>query len=315
VLLKPGQTRTEYWLFRLEPGQDRRYIYNFTTRAYTTRNASSMANLISSREYKVYEKQEIQDLLAELTEESEKVYSESVSLECATGPVYYVGETALITCEVRNTGNVVLEDLNVCLDECRTIDITIGQSQTLEYDVLLESDGAQDMVVTAKNDQVTKTESVLFSVWDRPRVDILELIYPEHVELSEPFAIEFKIEPRTSSVPQKVRVNLAGTSFEKEWRLQQLEQARKYILNVEGNSLSDINNRFRIMVSYSDMNNRTFSDRKEFSIRIEDPSAKDRAIMLLNKINSQIQYDIVVLGIAVFVAGLVVGMIFRTRRQ
>jgi len=315
ILLGPNEVVREYWLVKLLPGQNRNYIYNYTVRAQTSRNASGLAHFGSSSQHKVYSRDEIEGLLEALNEEAEKELSESVSLECSADTVYYVKQTAEVNCELYNDGNVVLKDLEVCMDSCSKINLSIGQRRNILFRKVLETDGEQDITITAKNRQVTKAASVRFSVWNRPDVLIDELIYPAGVKLSEGFTIEFRVSPKTSSVPHDVVITLSTDTFSKEWQLEQLDNKRKYILNVEPYALSDMVNDFKIFVNYDDQLGRKFSTKEEFSIDVVDVTAKERAVLLLNKLNAQLKYDIVVLIVAIFVAGLVVGLVFRTKRR
>jgi len=314
VLLKPGERRKEYWLLRLEPGQEKNYAYNFTTSVSTERNATALAHLLSMEKYKVYSRSEIESPVSELSEEQEKEYSEDVSMVCTTEGIMYEGETAGISCILKNTGNVMLSGVQVCLDACKSIDIPISQSHTVVFEKKLESEGQKDFLITAKNRQVTKSSNVLVDVWGRPGVEITGLEYPVQVQLGNNFTIEFTASPKSSSLPQDMSVVVSTSTFEKEWKLDELVGNRRYVLNVQAYSLSEMQNNIKLLISYTDKEGRQYSDRQDFTITIQDPSISDRAMLLLNRINAELKYDIIVLGIAVFVAGMVIGMIFKSRK-
>jgi len=316
VLMPPNSAKKEFWIFKLNQGQDSRYIYNYTFNSYTIRNASSIVNLLSTNGYKTYSLRDIRDLVEKGTEEEQKTYSKNVEMQCEAESIYYVGQTAKITCELRNTGNVVLEDLNICIGEaCKPADLPIGQKQTFVFPQQLTISGPHDILVTAKNHEVTKTTNIQFDVWDRPDVTISELTYPAQIGLSEKFKIEFKLSPATSSVPHNLKAQLVCSSFEKEWTLDELSRDRKYVLNVDSYSLSEKENDFKILVNYEDKMGRKFSNKEEFHVSLSNVSLKERFILILNKINVELKYDFVIIAIALFVAGIVVGLIFRSRRR
>jgi len=271
---------------------------------------------MSQSSYKKYGLQEIRKLVEQGTEEDQKVYSQNVELECSSDAIYYVGQKLKVDCTIQNTGNVVLKNLEVCLEEdCSKTEITIGQRKDLVFSRALNIAGPHDLAVVARNTEVSKTTNIEFEVWDRPDIKISEVSYPSNIDLSKKFKIEFKLSPLTSSVPHNVKVNLVSDSFEKQWSLAELEQDRRYILNVEEYALSDIDNRFRILVNYEDKMGRQFSSTDEFTISLSEVSIKERMILLLNKINVDLKYDFLIIAVALFVAGIVVGLIFRSRRS
>jgi len=313
VLLGPQETKKEFWIIQLESGQDLSYVYNFTTAAYTTRNASDTAYLASTRQYKVYSLDEIRNLIDDQTEEVKKTYSESVTIDCSADSVYYQNQVAEIYCIIQNTGNVNLDDLSICLDRCEDIDLTIGASGSVTFERNLNTKGPQDLVITAKNSQVTKSESVQFEVWDRPDIQIDQISYPSLVDLSDKFTIEFTIHPKTDSVPQDVRVELSSNSFQKDWALDELVANRKYILNVDEYSLTEQSNDFKIFITYSDQMGRKFSNKEEFNIRLKDMTVKQRLILLVNRLNVELTTDMIIIGLAVFFALVVIRFIFKKR--
>ncbi len=316
LLLKPYETKKEYWIIKLDEGLRKNYIYNFTIKAYTVRNASDTVNIISSGDYKTYSLQEIRDQIDQSKEEETKRYSRNIDMECSSGDVYYAGESVRISCTLANTGNVALTGLSVCIkDDCRVMDLYINEKKDLEFDMAFNVPGPQDVGVIARNVNVTKTANVQFLIWDRPQVLIEDLKYPDTSKLSDNFSIGFRLSPKTASIPKDVKVRLSGRSFDKEWSIDRLDQDRKYVLNVEKDTLTEEENHFNLAVSYSDDLGRLYSESVEFAISLKDITLQDRAIMIMNQIGRDIQNDVLVVSLSVFFAAIVVGLIFRTKRR
>jgi transglutaminase-like putative cysteine protease len=316
VLLKPNEERIEHWMIKLDKNLKKNYIYNFSVKAYSIRNASSKVNFISSGDFKTYSKIEIQNLIDGLTQEKIKTYSQNVDLKCTTEKIYYVGEEAEINCELHNIGNVHLSNLNVCLDDaCQSVEIPIGQKSTVDFFRVLSFARHEDLTIFAKNEEVQKNTNVEFVVWDKPEIQIEELIYPNYVKLEDKFTIEFKISPKTESIPTDINVNLLSDSFEKQWTLDELKENRKYILNVDEYALSQKVNDFKILVTYSDKEGRKFSRKEEFSIILKDVGIKQQIMLLLNKFNIDIKHDMIIIASAIFFSGIMLGLIFRTKKR
>jgi len=315
VLLRPFEKKKEAFLFKLKNELISNYVYNFTVKAYTIRNASSITNFFSSEDYKVYRQDDMMRYIEETEEEAEKTYSREVGLSCISDKeVYYVTEKAVISCTIHNTGNVALDGVDICIvDDCQKITLGIGQKKVHKVEQYVTEGGKEDILITAENPEVTKSASVQFEVWERPYVHIMDLTYPDYVSLEDKFTVEFRVGPNASSIPQNVNIMLSTSTFEKEWKIDELEQNRKYILNVEEYTLSDVRNAFKLLVTYTDNMGRRYSNSEDFVVELTDITLKQRVAMLLNKINVQLRYDMIVVVIAVFVAGIVIGLIFRVR--
>jgi transglutaminase-like putative cysteine protease len=313
VLMKPGEKREEAWIIKLDKNLNNDYIYTFTFKAFDSRNTSTSAKFTSTQGNKVYTIAEIRELLTSMEEEEEKQYSENLELACRTESQFYLDDIIPISCMLWNTGNVVLEGLTVCLaEECRTTTIYIGQTENMTFNRKYE-EGEHDVLITAKNRQVSKSANARFSVWGEPLIDIYDIRYPDTVMFSQNFSIEFKIKPKTSSVPYNVALDLVTGSFKKTWQLEQLDGARTYILHVGDQSLTDLTNPVTIEATYYDKDGKRYEANEHFTIYLERPTLEERAVMLMNKGGPWLQEHLVMLVLSVFVSGLVLGVIFRWR--
>jgi len=313
VLMEPREKKKEYWIIRVEDSLQENYIYNFTIKAYTVRNASDKINIISSDDHKAYSLGEIRDLIENKAEEEKKTYSQNLEIDCSGDDHYYVNREVEVMCVVTNTGNVILNGLDVCMaSSCETVDLFIGQKKFINLKRVFSEQGPQDITITAKNDDVTKTTNVMFDIWDRPEISLDNITYPKKVKLNEEFKVEFKLARMTESIPKNVNINLVTDAFEKEWHLDELTENRKYILNVDDYTLSQESNKFTIFLTYEDALGRKFSEKEEFSIDLTEISLTQRGILILNRINVDVKNDILIIAIAIFVAGIVVGLIFKT---
>lgn len=314
VLLEPHESKRLNWITRIGRLDDG-FIYNFTVSAYSVRNATSSANMICSDQYKTYSLGEIRELVDVQSEEASKDNSESLEISCQSDDLFYIGEIADISCNIHNIGDEKLSNLDICLEKCQKIDLERGQRTEIEFSKYLDQDGPYDMIVIARNDAVTRTASVRFNVWSRPKVVIDNIIYPTRVAFSDKFQIEFRIRPETTSIPQNVKISLVGESFEKEWFLDELKENRKYILNVDEYALSDYKNEFKIYVLYSDKMGKEYSETASLTVNLEDLSMKEKGVLLLNKLNSRLSYDFLVVVLAVIIAMVIINIIFKIKSK
>jgi len=282
-------------------------------KAYSVRNASGLIHLMSSEEYKKYSLNEINAIIDGMTEEEEKTYSKNLAITCTADSVYYVGEEATIKCVLEDTGNVALNGLNVCLfDDCMKTNLGISQKTEVEFHKKLTEEGPMDFVITAKNDEVTKSTNVAFESWGRPGIYVSELSFPKTISLDDSFKISFKVGPNSSSIPKDVKITLVSNSFTKEWTPDMLS-THKFVLDVNDYTLNQEVNKFKLILSYSDDLGRTYSNSQEFEITLKDISFLQRLFILTGKI--KMKDDFLIIGLSLLISIVIIKFLFHVKHR
>ncbi len=312
LLVRPNSRATEFWIFVTRDNLLLGYVYNFTLAAHTAENASAKAFFSGEAGARVYSLGEIRDAVDALREEEEKAYSRNIQLECTAEQVYYVHETATVNCTVQNTGNVMLRGLGVCLKDCRTFDLGIGRSAAAVFDYYVNHSGMQDISVVAQNNEVAKRASVVFAAWEKPRVVVESLQYPERTEFGRGYQIDFALRSESQSIPADVKIRLISDSFSREWSARELSQPRKYSVSVGPGVLRRELTEFAVDVEYSDLRGNTYKTQERFSIALENVTVRDRAAMLFGSISAESLP--LFAAVAFFAAGIITGYIFHRRR-
>jgi len=143
VLLMPKEKKSVYWLLKVDSDLKKNFIYTFPIVISSLRNFSGESSFKASDKDIIFSLGEMQDILDQKEEEVKKVYSRNVNLDCVIDDSeFYEYEDALITCIVKNTGNVFLKDLDVCYDKCKKIDLGIGMNTIAANVVEINGDGA-----------------------------------------------------------------------------------------------------------------------------------------------------------------------------
>jgi len=285
ILLKPFETKRVYWIVKTNE-LNKEYIYTFPIMVYSSRNESSETEFSSSYNEQVYSLDEIKAIIEEKEEETEKTYSKNVDLECnAKKDSYYLYETPVINCTIKNTGNVFLENLKICLEnDCNIADLGITQEKEFSFKLVPTKKGKMNIKITAKNNQVSKAIYVSIELLDEPFVVISELKYPLNVSYKDNYEASFTLIKNSTSIPKELLVKFYHNSVSKEWEINELNDGQKFIIKLKGKDLSTGKNNFKIFVNFKDNNKKDYKTKESFDINLNKPTLTQRIIIFFNDV-------------------------------
>tara|TARA_B100001971_G_scaffold87948_1_gene81243 strand:+ start:1737 stop:3731 length:1995 start_codon:yes stop_codon:yes gene_type:complete len=290
IVLKPNQKKKIYWVLHLTKNLDPRFSYTFPIQVYSSRNTSSQISFTSSLKDQVFGYTEINNLKEDLEEETSKKYSKKLSLNCTLEKdEFYTYETPEVNCKIENQGNVLLTDLEACLEEdCEKIDIGITHTKSLNYNLNMPTPGKKEIKFMVKNTQVSKSIFLKLTVLDEPRIIINNLELPTSVSFDQKFSFDFELEKHSLSNPRNVEVRLVKDSLIKNWNINELLNDQKFIIDMEGNMLKLGENTFRLLVKYKDKNNKSYNQTSEFSTSLDNVTPIQKIQIYLNQFIQEI---------------------------
>ncbi len=282
IVLEPGEAKAVYWIFQVDKGLDGPgYIHPMTV--YTKFNESGSTSVESGKRSTVYSYEEISDYYNLVIEEVEKTYSSSVDVECVTDTDYvYVNETELVECSLRNLGNTVLTDLDVCLGECLKLELLIGQEEKVEFEFTPKELG-EIPVVSVKNGEVSKTHNLNIEVLDKPSLEIRDIKNPDAVTYDDFYNVSFTLEQKSKSTLQNLTVELRKEKLVHKWEV--IESEPEYSLGLtgmKGKDLNEGNNTFKIRAIHYDEKGRPYETIEEFNVRLEGLNFWQKIIVWFN---------------------------------
>jgi len=277
ILLEPSREKSLYWILNVSDNLDKTYIYNFPVSAISVRNVSAASSFSSAYGNPVYELSEMQAVVMQKHEEEEKTYSKSVDLVCLPDKTeLYEYELIKINCEIKNLGNVLLNDLDVCLvNDCKRIDLGIGMTKSISFAYTPNQSGTQDLVVGARNLEVSKTDYVVLDVLDEPDIEITDVQHPSNVDFGQTFQVSFILNKVSRTIPKNVVVELDQSGFLKTWELNQLNKDKQFIINLNSKDLGVGANKIWIKIKYYDKN-KEYLKEKGFFITLNEVNILQR---------------------------------------
>lgn len=285
VVLKPYQEKNVFWLIKIDQDLDIGYVYTFPVNAISTRGLEALTSFASADNHPHYSLSRMNNLLDELKEEESLVYSKNVDIDCSLEKEpFYEYESSKAVCILRNTGNVVLKDLRVCLEQdCRVTTIGISRSESVSFALVNKEDGYYENAVSAKNSQVTKSFTLQYTVLDKPLLEISNIGFPTEVEFNGQYELKFTLSKNSSSVPVNVKV-VVESNIPKEWNFPEYEEDNNFVLSFKGGDLSYGQNDVKISATYYDLPGKEYTVEKTITIALTEATFFQRVILFLRQI-------------------------------
>ena len=313
ILLLPGERKKAYWIINVDDSLNKRFSYTFPIIVSTLTNISMETSFTASDNDDYVPFEDVNKVAKLLEEEKQKAYSGNVLLNCLPEKKeFYYYEDAKLNCEIKNTGNVFLENLDICFEnKCSKIDLGISQSKNITFDID-KSIGHRESEVTLKNGLVTKTANIDLKVNDDPKIEIENLEFPLNVSRDGNFTVYFSLAKKSQSKPVNVKITFSRNGFEKKWSINELDENEKFILNFEGGQLKYGANEFKIDVNYHDTAGKQYSANRQFSIRQTDANMLQKMYYsLFGGLSRGTAISIISTGAVVFI--LIIIWTFRRR--
>ncbi len=278
ILLYPQQKKKIYWTVRVRSDLEDRFIYTFPITISSLENISSSATFSASDQGYYYSPSEIESLRHMKEDDSHKDYSRQVDLNCSIDRAsFYTYETPTISCSVRNTGNILLEELDICIgDFCNRIVLGIGERKKVDLDFSTDKVGEHEIIVEAKSQKMIANEFIEVAIHDPPRLEINNITFPTHVSFDEEYTVSFILSKGSVSNPENVIINLNEDGFKKTWTLDEVDNDKKFTVTLKGKDLSVGQNKLDIQLTFNDRNNRQASIEKSFFITLNKVNALQR---------------------------------------
>jgi len=285
VLLKPNEKKSVFWIIKLTENLEKNFVYTFPISIGTIKGSKKSVDIISKSENIGYTLAEVNNVLQQKIEEEEKIYSKDVEIICNIDRnEFYSYEKALLKCKIKNIGNVVLKDLNICFeDKCSKTNLGIVAEKNFNYTVEKSTTGVQESIFKVENSDVSKAEYVEYNVLDEPEIKIIDIESPSDVVYNDQFKISFLLRKESNSNPKNLEITLTQNNFENTWNLKELLEDRKLIINLLGKDLKKGVNEFNIEVKYEDGNGKNYESEENFIVELTDVTIIQSIFLVFNQ--------------------------------
>lgn len=290
VLLKPGETKKTFWIIQLTEDLKPNYVYTIPLKVYTPRNKSAETILTAKYRNPNYDEAEIRQAMQQANEEESKTYSRQVIMDCSAKETVYFQQPMIITCKIKNSGNTMLEGLQVCVgSDCKMTELGITQEKEEIFTITPAIIGKQELTITAKSKDISKASYVDFEVLDRPGIQITEVDAPQKVYYAQEFSISFVINKSSYNSPKNILVSLWHNKLKQEWKMDSLNFSQEFIVKANSNNLINGENKFNIRIDYFDERGNKYTTQKDFVVVVEADKFMDKLKLFINKVEYFLQ--------------------------
>ncbi len=280
IILKPGEEKTYGFIVKAPDTIKSRTIYKYPITVSTSRNTSDSTSFQSSEDDPIFSRQQIEEMLLELEEQEQKQYSASVDLNCKIKEeVIYFEDPAYIDCAIKNLGNVLLRDLELCFSEdCKKFDL--GITQEIDKQFIFEHNekaGNKEKTITLRNNDVFKKQDIRYVLLDNPELEIGIIEAPNAVNLDDTFAINIVVAKNSFSDPRNIKILLSSDYLQRENTIDIAKtDINMNFNNVLAKELSAGANTININIEYQDNQGKTYKENKQITIILDNTTAWDR---------------------------------------
>ena len=290
IVLKPKEIKKVFWLVKINKSLEHDYLYTLPFYVETLRNSSAEINFTASDRFPLYGRAEFEKIKDSYNSVVE--LKSGLEIKCATEKdFYYIYQNVTIKCDLRNTGNNLIKDLSVCLENnCKSLDLGINQEKTVDFNIKPKSRGEKSYIIKAKASGVSSIAEVKTKVYDAPKIKMVEVKAPKEVKYEDQFIIEFKLQKISYSTPK----NIAITYFLKDQKVSEvyaieLNNDQTYKLKVKGSDLKSEKNIIKVNISYEDDNKKHYGLEKDFVINLKNLTFMQKLLLFLNNINTYLE--------------------------
>ncbi len=318
ILLLPGEKKKAIWILKLEGSLDSGYSYTFPLLISTLEGVSSETSFDSNSRGAQVSLEEIEQTAKLMEEEEQKEYSSNVAVSCnVSKDEFYEYEDAELKCNVKNTGNVFLDKLDVCFEaKCNKTSIGISQEKKFVFEINKSYFGNRESPVTLRNELVSKVYPVSFKVNDRPKIGIGGVVFPVNVSYDEKFTVSFTLAKKSLTNPRNIAVFFTFDGNERRWSINELPKNQKFELRFAGSRLNYGKNDFGINVDYYDGLGKKYNANEGFSVWLTNATLLQRVVLPFNAVGNVFEnagYETIAvalsIGSVVFIG--VIWMLFR----
>ncbi len=259
IILAPGESKSVFFIVDTKDEAKEGYAYEATVEVKTSDNNKEDALLLFSKSYTEQTLLSEADYIINALTEDENEFSYDVSLKCTPDKSeFYIDEEVGAKCNIKNNGNALLNDLNLCLDgQCTTFNLMIGEEKIEKF--ALEKDKI-DYVITLKNNEVSKTEYLGLTILQKPDIRIID-ITPKEIGYNED-NIVVSLETNSICKDAIIKINSLVIKTDK------INMKKDFTLPITGKNL--LSEKAVIKAFCYDLRDNKYEDKKVFDLKITD---------------------------------------------
>ena len=289
ILIEPNGERSVYWIVGLKDLK-KNYIYTFPIEIFDSFGYSGKSSFQAKERGVSYTLTQIGKILQNIEEQETKTYSKNLELDCDYPITVFFNESFEIACQLKNKGNVILNDLRICLEkECKRESLGITQSKNISFFYNPQKIGETELTISAKNIDVTKSAQIRVIVEDKPQISIQNINYPDILNYGPEFDISFELHKKSLSNPKNAGIKFVFNNKETKWHLDEIDSIQKFNIQLDKSMLNSKDNNFQIIIEFYDKDNNLYFETFEKNLPIEELNTWQKIIIWISKFSRDLE--------------------------
>ncbi len=249
VYLEPQETKILFWIVKTEK-LDRNFVYTIPITVYSGISSSTVNMIAATKSSSLNYEYVVAEMQKRNVEKKEEQYVHIV-FKCSKNK-FYVNESGLSNCTVKNAGNTLLKNLEVCFgNDCRKTEFSIMEERVFEISFNTSSIGEKRARVGISNENLAMVSKFDYEVIERPVIEISNLTYPQVVSPEKNFNINFTIK-RVSGIIKSANIMIIPSYLADNASIGELEEKLPVSIEINPKNLRPGKNSVEIKIEFYD---------------------------------------------------------------
>jgi len=270
VLLKPRETKREFWIVKIPEKLEQNFMYYSTLEVEDTFHYNTSTVLTYSHDGKIISLDEAKKIIdSKLVKEENKV-SYGVSISCNSPEAIYYYQELDVSCTVQNRGNTYLVGTKICIKEdCKEIkQLGISEQTSVNFKIKNLPIGNNNLVASINNKDLQKKieafDSFNVEVLETPGLQISGVYYNTTPNYEDNVKIDIALSLKLPVEDIRIFIN-DGQVFAAE----KLERSRGLSIFAKGKNFAGTRT-LEIKILYKDLNGKEYSETKIYTIEVQN---------------------------------------------
>ena len=303
ISLKPSETKTIYWIIKVNENLNKNYEYQFPISIYDELNQSIKTSFKANNKGDFIRLETLQKI-------TEPKNSLNIKLDCTSEREQEINKESEIVCDLKNIEKEEFP-VTICLEtDCKKI----NHSKKTYFKIINDKAGIKTYTISVKGQNKEGKTYVTIINSDPVNIEITNINYTNIIDSEDKAKISFLIKKESLSNPKKLKVIIQSPLINEEWNIDELSTDQEFELSIPGTNFAKGNNEFKIKYEY-EIDNKKYQEEKKLIIKLNKITNNDWPQIIINTVNYKVntilnkEQDSTSTAITIIILATIIGLI------
>ncbi len=279
VVIDPQGNYIQEWIVKVDEDLKREYIYSFPYYVFANSNTNGTNTFSSGVFNPTYTYEEMSSLISS----TELSLNTQVSMKCTYDDTIFIEDSVIISCEIKNTGNQIIEQATVCIAEiCETFELLLTQTKEISEILSFEETGFQNIQTQVSYDDIIQNGVLSIQVLDAASIDVL-IEHSNPVLFTDIVIFHLNLEKTSISSPQNISIEITTPTEIISMDLSTLEGKEEIDFEFDSSKFA-FENEITTTITWNDELGESYNHTQTTIINVKARSFVDSIRLFTNKI-------------------------------